>query len=221
MPMTFNADLFRIAHMGVSTEETRFYLCGVYVHPDKHGQGARMVSTDGHKLLCLWDKQASGVPDKGIILQASKPALAQMKRGKGADRRMATVTLEERAPLLSADLHDWKVGSANGTTVDIADRCGAVMLGQVDGSFPDYSRVIPRGEKCGDKPACFNAAYVALMCEVGAQLAKLDGRREAHMSMCAADPASPALVRWGCEPDALGVVMPLRGDGVHGVPYWL
>jgi DNA polymerase-3 subunit beta len=43
--------LSRVKH-AISTEETRYYLKGVYVHTTKDGT-AHFVATDGHRLACV------------------------------------------------------------------------------------------------------------------------------------------------------------------------
>lgn len=135
--------------MAISTEETRCYLNGVYLHHVEpraidayHGDhGAlRMVATDGHR-LCRQDLVASegmaGMP--GVILPRKTVALLQkLLKGKACPETV-DIGVNETKTRFSFD----------GVTITSK---------LIEGSFPDYQRVIPTGN---DKPATFNAAELA------------------------------------------------------------
>lgn len=131
--LTFNADLFRIAYMGASTEETRYYLCGVFIQPAAGG-GATLTSTDGHTLVCLCDPDATGVPESGVILQTDKPPAALFR----------TPRKELKPRLVRWDGHVAHVYTSDKNTPDgYGDLHGAVPMRAVDGSFPEWRRVVP------------------------------------------------------------------------------
>jgi hypothetical protein len=213
MKLTFSADLFRIAYTCVSTEETRYYLNGVFVTPAPDGEGALLVSTDGHRLLIVRDTSAEGVPARGVILQAGKDALKQFKTGKGGLRRVAHVTIEDEASIATVRFTEG------------AEFVGAAPLAVVDGSFPDFMRIVPRLEDT-ERPLVnsINGAYLADFAKIGKELQDVCGdgvrARFAPMSINSGGPDSPALVGWGASIPALGVVMPIRGDVVT-FPTWL
>ncbi|WP_192242771.1 DNA polymerase III subunit beta [Mesorhizobium silamurunense] len=136
--------------MAISTEETRYYLNGVYLHhvapraiDAYHGDhGAfRMVATDGHR-LCRQDLAASdgmsGMP--GVILPRKTVALLQkLLKGKACPETVAI--------------------GVNATKMRFSFDDGVTITSKlIDGSFPDYQRVIPTGN---DKPAMFKAAELA------------------------------------------------------------
>lgn len=111
----------------ISTEETRYYLNGVYFHAaDGDGKKVlRTVATDGHR-LALADapapKGAEGL--EGVIVP---------RKAIGEVRRLI-------------DQVDGDVSIAVSET-KIVFRAGRAVLTSklIDGSFPDYARVIPKG----------------------------------------------------------------------------
>ena len=97
-------------------------------------------------------------------------------------------------------------------TIDISpNRCGDMSCQPVDGSFPDWRRVIPTGDLSGEV-AQFNPAYVADMGKIG----KLLGGKsslEAHLHH---NGQSPAGVTFPLYPSAFAVLMPIRSS--HTAP---
>ena len=124
------ADLKRLidrTRFAISTEETRYYLNGIYLHAAKSDGVSmlRAVATDGHRLarmeLPLPDG-ASGMP--GVIVP--RKAVSELRK-----------LLEEMDQEVSVSLSDTKIRFAFGATV--------LTSKLIDGTFPDYDRVIPTG----------------------------------------------------------------------------
>jgi DNA polymerase-3 subunit beta len=117
--------LFDKSKFAVSTEETRYYLNGVYLHPAER-EGApvlRAVATDGHRLARV---------------DAELPAGAE----KAADVIVPRKTVGELRKLLDDDETEVAV-SVSPTKIRFAAN-GLVLTSKViDGTFPDYARVIP------------------------------------------------------------------------------
>jgi DNA polymerase III subunit beta len=121
------ADLKRLidkTQFAISTEETRYYLNGIYLHvPAGKNPALRAVATDGHRLaqveLALPDG-AAGMP--GIIVPRKTVAEVQrlIETGEG------DVGIE-----LSAGKIRFSIGNA------------VLTSKLIDGTFPDYGRVIP------------------------------------------------------------------------------
>ncbi len=111
----------------ISTEETRYYLNGIYVHAaESEGVAClRAVATDGHRLARFempLPEGASGVP--GVIIP--RKAVAELRK-----------LIDETEEPVSVSLSDTKVRFAFGPTV--------LTSKLIDGTFPDYERVIPSG----------------------------------------------------------------------------
>jgi DNA polymerase III subunit beta len=110
----------------ISTEETRYYLTGIYLHTVVEGGRTllRAVATDGHR-LALADMAA---PEGG----AGAPGVIVPRKTIQEARRLMEDAGETVGVQLSAQKIRFDLGAA-------------VLTSKViDGSFPDYTRVIPR-----------------------------------------------------------------------------
>jgi len=110
----------------ISTEETRYYLNGIYLHHAKGAAGPvlRAVATDGHRLALAEVAAPKGSASlKGVIVP--RKAVAEARRL--LDGAPETVTLE-----VSDSKITFRIGEATLTSK------------LIDGSFPDYQRVIPK-----------------------------------------------------------------------------
>jgi DNA polymerase-3 subunit beta len=109
----------------ISTEETRYYLNGIYLHTTKNEEVPvlRAVATDGHRLARLemvMPEGAGGMP--GVII----PRKTVIELRKLIDEYEDEVEVS-----LSETKIRFKVGTAELTSK------------LIDGTFPDYDRVIP------------------------------------------------------------------------------
>ncbi|NMG39851.1 DNA polymerase III subunit beta [Chelativorans sp. ZYF759] len=122
------APLLETCQFAMSNEETRYYLNGIYLHvvEDVASTRLRSVATDGHRLArreMAAPDGAAGMP--GIILPRKTVAEA-IALLAGADE--ATVEIE---------ISDAKIRLTIGK-VTLTSKL-------IDGTFPDYARVIPTG----------------------------------------------------------------------------
>lgn len=105
----------------VSDEETRYYLCGVFLYTTDEGE-LRGVATDGHKLI----RRAIDAPDgctlaPGVIIPTKTLTILQKALGDDPVQIQAD----------SSSIRFWT------GAFDIRSRL-------ISGTFPDYERVIPR-----------------------------------------------------------------------------
>ena len=119
--------LFDKSKFAISTEETRYYLNGVYMHiaDSEEGRMLRCVATDGHRLARIdapLPDGAEGMP--GVIVPRK--------------------TVGELRKLLDEDDMEIEV-SVSETKVRFATPNITLTSKVIDGTFPDYSRVIPSG----------------------------------------------------------------------------
>ncbi len=123
-------DLLRLldkTRFAISTEETRYYLNGIYLHVAKAGdrQVLRAVATDGHRLAQVeiaCPEGAGGMP--GVIVPRK--------------------TVNELHRLVENNTGVVKIGV---DAAKIRFEIGRVTMTSklIDGTFPDYGRVIPQG----------------------------------------------------------------------------
>ncbi len=109
----------------ISTEETRYYLNGIFLHTvDAGGAKLRAVATDGHR-LALADhpapKGSTGMP--GVIVP--RKTINELKR-----------LLDDASDLVEISVSPQKIRFALGDAV--------LTSKLIDGSFPEYARVIPK-----------------------------------------------------------------------------
>ena len=110
----------------ISTEETRYYLNGLYLHTVTEGGIARLraVATDGHRLALAEMPAPEG--------SAGAPGVIVPRKTIGEARRL----LDDAGESVDLAVSPQKVRFDFG---------GAALTSKViDGSFPDYARVIPR-----------------------------------------------------------------------------
>ncbi len=120
--------LFDKSKFAISTEETRYYLNGVYMHVADGSDGAkvlRCVATDGHRLARI----DADLPDGA----AEMPGVIVPRK-----------TVGELRKLLEDDDMDIAV-SVSETKVRFATPEITLTSKVIDGTFPDYTRVIPQG----------------------------------------------------------------------------
>lgn len=110
----------------ISTEETRYYLNGIFLHSTDGATGRvlRAVATDGHRLARVEEpapEGADGMP--GVIIPRK--------------------TVAELRKLLDEESGDVEIGLSD---TRIQFKAGAITLTSklIDGTFPEYERVIPR-----------------------------------------------------------------------------
>ena len=224
----------------ISTEETRYYLNGIYLHVAENGDSTlRAVATDGHRLARMeipLPDGAKGMP--GVIVPRK--------------------TVNELRKLI--DEFDGDVSVALSETKIQFSFDGAVLTSKlIDGTFPDYSRVIPLGNDKVLEVDCHmfaeavdrvstissdrtrsvklnletdklvlsvnspengtareevSAQYAAEAMEIGFNaryLLDILGQVEGDtMNAKLADPSSPTVIQDSADPAALYVLMPMR-----------
>lgn len=108
--------LFDHASFCQSSEETRYYLNGVYLH--SHKGNARAVATDGHRLARI-----------DSTIQADFPGIIIPRKIVGELRKL-------HADEVMVQISETKLRVTAGDVV--------LLSKVIDGTFPDYTRVVPQ-----------------------------------------------------------------------------
>jgi DNA polymerase-3 subunit beta len=130
--------LIEKTQFAISTEETRYYLNGIYLHTiEVEGETKlRAVATDGHRLARIEmpaPEGSAGMP--GLIVP--RKAVAEIQ--KLVDDGGAEVKVELSTAKIRLTFDGGEGGEA-------ASSGGVVLTSKlIDGTFPDYQRVIPTG----------------------------------------------------------------------------
>jgi DNA polymerase-3 subunit beta len=133
LPISFSlpaADLRRLidrTQFAISTEETRYYLNGIFFHVHGEGDNARLraVATDGHRLAKAEIDAPAG--SQGM------PDIIVPRKTVGEIQKL----LDDPEKMVAVDLSDTKIR----LTIDNITLTSKL----IDGTFPDYERVIPKG----------------------------------------------------------------------------
>ncbi len=117
--------LFDKSKFAISNEETRYYLNGVYMHvADRDGkQVLRCVATDGHRLARIDGDLPEGAE--------AMPGVIVPRKTVGELRKL----LEDDDAVIAVSVSETKIRFA---TPEIT-----LTSKVIDGTFPDYTRVIP------------------------------------------------------------------------------
>ena len=132
LPAATLAQMIDRTRFAISTEETRYYLNGIFLHvadEDAGGPALKAAATDGHRLARFTlprPEGAQGMPD--VIVP---------RKCVGELRKLLEEATDSNVLIdLSATKIRFTLGGAN----------GVVLTSKlIDGTFPDYSRVIPTG----------------------------------------------------------------------------
>jgi DNA polymerase-3 subunit beta len=117
----------------ISTEETRYYLNGIYLHVVTVGKKPmlRAVATDGHRLA---QAQVDAPPGSEKMTGVIVP-----RKAVGEIQKLVEGSESE----IGFEISDTKIR----VTIPASGAGGDVVLTSklIDGTFPDYARVIPQG----------------------------------------------------------------------------
>lgn len=124
--------LIEKTRFAISTEETRYYLNGIYLHAISSGDEGilRAVATDGHRLAQMdatLPSGAKGMP--GVIVP--RKTVAEVLKLIGDIEGEVGIELSPSKIRVTT-------GAVNAPHVILTSKL-------IDGAFPDYSRVIPAG----------------------------------------------------------------------------
>lgn len=111
----------------ISTEETRYYLNGIYLHKaERDGVDVlRAVATDGHRLASVEGPMPAGVDDlPGVIVP--RKTVTELRK-----------LIDESGDEVQISMSESKIRFAFDNAI--------LTSKLIDGTFPDYQRVIPTG----------------------------------------------------------------------------
>ena len=124
------ADLKRLidkTRFAISTEETRYYLNGIYLHAAESGGKPvlRAVATDGHRLAQAELPLPKGAKDMPGVIVPRKTVLELARLVEDADGDVRIELSQSKIRVTTARV--------------------VLTSKLIDGTFPDYERVIPQG----------------------------------------------------------------------------
>lgn len=194
--MKFNLkrkDIRAMLHL-TAKKDIRYYLQGIHVVQDN--RGTYLEATDGHIMGRLLVNAEAHSEKQSVILPSE-----QLLKLKGTKR--------------TAD--DWLHFSVNGQAVECIDGNQVIRFQSHDAKFPDCDRVLPLVFKDEDiKPSNFNPDLLVRFVDVSEELW---GKRQVPQVMHRGN--SSGVVSFSHMDDCfVGVIMPMREQGVARVPDW-
>ena len=128
LPARLLAELIDRTRFAISTEETRYYLNGIFLHvTDEDEPLLKAAATDGHRLARFTLPRPEGA--------AGMPDVIVPRKAVGELRKLLEEALDGNVLI---DL------SASKIRFTLGGEGGVVLTSKlIDGTFPDYSRVIP------------------------------------------------------------------------------
>ena len=119
------ANLIDNTKFAISLEETRYYLNGIFLHvPNSDNQKLRAVATDGHRLAQAEIPLPEGALDMPGIILPRKAVGEIRKLTDGTDGKIEVIISNTKAQFVFPN--------------------SILTTKLIDGSFPDYQRVIPK-----------------------------------------------------------------------------
>ncbi len=119
--------LIEKTRFAISTEETRYYLNGIYFHEVAAGDLLRAVATDGHRLAQAQIARPDGAKGMPGIIVPRKTVLEVVKLFETVDGNVEVSLSPSKIRFSAGDL--------------------VLTSKLIDGTFPDYERVIPRNNE--------------------------------------------------------------------------
>ena len=194
----FNIDFKALAACApaMSTEETRYYLIGVHVF-ERDGEIV-YEATNGHYLIQV---RSDVIQDEMNIqgLNIIIPAFLVKRLSDKSFRKGFAVDGDVLVPCV-----------VDGTRINVEMIDGLINFKLVDGTYPDTSRVIPKGISCKKLDfdvIGFSTQYIG---QISKSIKLFTGSANAEFAFSSADNSAPTLITSVGLSNWLAVLMPLR-----------
>lgn len=189
--ITFPVESLCAVMLAMPTKDARYYLNGVQV--EAAADTSALVATDGHRLHCVTLDTPHAAPGQFII-----PAGMLASIVKGA-KKGAAVTV-------TATPHE-----SGGHELELARDDGIAVRGfSVDGTFPDWRRIVPKPVAPEEvRPAHFNYDFLSDAQKAAGLVA---GVRHAVLHVAHSADGFACLATCADAANFFAVVMPIRSD---------
>lgn len=191
---TFDAKLFGAVSYAVSTDESRYYLNGVYL------VGGMVVATDGHMMAIAHDPNAK-IDEPGIF-----PVTSQFRAG----------ALSSKARIVRIE------GGIMDALNEYGESLFTERSPPIDGTFPDFRRLVPSGDLVR-ATAPFSSVIMDKVVKIATAIRPV-GVSVPITTWAAPDKggetdATPHIVKYD-DPRIFLVIMSTRHDDAHIIPGW-
>lgn len=191
-------------------QDVRYYLNGVCFEI-ADPRFTVMVATDGHRLAALpsheHEEAVTALPAdfKPLKVIIDSETIAKVLKVHGRSPLPLTLTVEVTD------------GETPTRTVTLASVEGARIVGEIDGRYPEYRRVIPEYQGGSASPLNFDGSYLSTF----AQAARVLGDRTQAVCIMTKDNNSASRIAFPNVPDFIGVIIGIRGlEEGAALPAW-
>lgn len=191
MQAIINIETLKAINLAASTEQTRYYLCGVFVEVTE--KTVTYTATNGHILLSRREDCAEPNTLTGSWIIPSD-FIKSAKPSRHANHAIMTL-----------------VPGPNNSTMLAFTGTITGMAAPIDGTFPDYRRIIPQA--VDGKPGQYDGNYTGIMAKFAQALGL--GYFTIHHN---GDNAAP--VTFNSRQGVYGIIMPLRQNSSTETPAW-
>ncbi len=204
--LTVSLSTLRAARTHSADGDIRRYLCGVYLDT----QRGKVVATDGHRMLVahargvMCKAGAAVIVPNDLLDAALKQFGGEYARGKSLGACDVSITID---------------GAQN--SLSIATPTGHVTGRPLDGQFPDWRRVVPKGDEDGlltGAPAVLNSDYVTEACAALAIARNISKAKAGHHAVRVLQRGEFPSIVCDTDPDMVVIIMPLRDRMVAEAP---
>ena len=188
-----------------SKDQVRYYLMGVYV--ETRGDDTVIVATDGHIMLKTITPSEAFVGDKVPTQHVNDAAGFILKTDvtEKAFKAKTTGDLWVYGDTSTGLLHFVDVHSFKGKHV--FERVGVCEFSRTDGTYPDYTRVLPNFNAETSVPVALNPDLLVRLIKAGKTHSNI---KTAGMRLNASGLGDPIAISYKQSPRLQGVIMPLR-----------
>ncbi|CAN5301219.1 hypothetical protein BH10PSE16_BH10PSE16_01380 [soil metagenome] len=194
------------AALFAGVNDIRYYLNGARIEPAPMG-GVYIIGCDGHCLAIIHDKMGCMSGSTGVILRVS-PGLLQACKSPG--RELKGLTGGANVIITGS-----RVSVANDFDQDFTSLEVFVQAGQpwIDGTFPDYARVLPDFSKLKPGFNCsVNGHYLARFAKISPNSGKNYSGLKFWQEPVIGNHTGPVLIQHDGVPEMIALVMPMHTD---------
>lgn len=193
----FDPRWLKAAALIAARQDIRYYLNGVLIEVFEHE--ARLVATDGHRLVIL-RRLIEGAAPAQIIIPTEIIALVKPSKNKALAK--AAIIYDPAKPSGRATIEYLKVG---------------IQFDPIDGKFPDYTQTMNKACKPSGEVTHFNLSYLDSFRKC-AEVAF--GANHVYQPCIWHNGNEPAAVTYMERDDFFGILMPMRVHDTFKAPAW-
>ena len=184
----------KAASICAGSEESRYYLNGVYVTVE--ARCSTYVATDGRVLFACRSELLDDEADNTLFGSWIVPTAncVPFKFTPREDRPTAIL-------------------SGTDKSLNLAQGSQSITFGPIDGSFPDWRRIVPSEASGSSDGVTFDVALLSRLAKAGAALCHKHPNWTPNGD-------SPAPVHFGDSAYAFGVMMPMSSENKFSRPDW-